>query len=302
MQYLSGCILVSKVLMPSKLTLDHELYSSYRPISNLRFVSKTTEKIVAARLDTHLEDGDLYQLFQSAYRAGHSTETALTSVQNDILRDIDDGQCVILILLDLSSAFDTVDHNILLNRLEQRFGVKGKTLAWLCSYLSNRSQFVYIENERSSSRGLSSGVPQGSVLGPLLYLMYVAPLAEIIEKHNMSYHFYADDTQIYLSFRPSDKAEPDLSRSRIELCIQDINRWMTVNKLKLNNDKTDLLVFTARHRPQPMLKSIYCGTDLVNASDSARNIGVCFDNLVTMEKTNYIHHIHKWRTSLKQWD
>ena len=136
---------------------------------------------------------------------------------------------------------------------------------------------MYIENERSSSPGLSSGVPQGSILGPLLYSMYVAPLAEIIEKHNMSYHFYADDTQIYLSFRPSDKAEPDLSRSRIELCIQDINRWMTANKLKLNNDKhakMDLLVFTARHRPQPMLKSIYAGTDLVNASESAKNIGV----------------------------
>ena len=114
--------------------------------------------------------------------------------------------------------------------------------------------------------------------------MCVAPLAEIIEKHNISYHFYADYTQIYLSFCPSDKAEPDLSRSRIELCVQDINRWMTANILKLNNDKTDLLVFTARHRPQPMLKSIYAGTDLVNASDSARNISVCFDNLITMEK------------------
>ena len=219
-----------------KASLDHELYSSYRPISNLRFVSKATEKIVAARLDTHLKDGDLYQLFQSAYRAGHSTETALTRVHNDILCDIDDGQCVILILLDLSSAFDTVDHSILLNRLEHRFGVKGKALAWLRSYLSNRSQAVYIENQRSSSRGLSSSVPQGSVLGPLLYSMYVAPIAEIIEKHNMSYHFYADDTKIYLSFRPSDKAEPDLCRSRIELCIQDMNRWMTANKLKLNND------------------------------------------------------------------
>ena len=157
----------------------------------------------------------------------------MTRVHNDILCDIDDGKFVILILLDLSSTFDTVDPSILLNRLKHRFGVKNKALAWLRSYLLKRSQFVYIENERSSSRGLPSGVLQGSVLGPLLYSMYVAPLAEIIEKHNMSYHFYADDTQIYLSFRPSDKAEPDLSRFRIELCIQDTNCWMMANKLKL---------------------------------------------------------------------
>ena len=267
-----------------KAPLDHEPYSSYRPISNLRFVSKATEKIVAARLDTHLRDGDLFQLFQSAYRAGHSTEKSLTRVHNDILCDIDDGKCVILILLDPSYPFDTVDHSILFKRLKHRFGVKGKALAWLRSYLSKRSQFVYIENESSSSRGLLSGVPQGSVFGPLLYSMYVAALAEIIEKHNMSYHFYADDTQIYLSFRPSDKAEPDLSRFRIELCIQDTNCWMMANKLKLNNDKTDLLIFTTRHRPQPTLKSINAGTDLCNASDSPKNLGVCFDNLITMEK------------------
>ena len=142
-----------KKLRSIRLSRKRLLYSSYRPISNLRFVSKATEKIVASRLDTHLKDGDLYQLFQSAYRAGHSTEMALTRVHNDILRDIDNGQCVILILLDLSSAFDTVDHSILLNRLEHRFAVKGKVFAWLRLYLSNRSQFVYIENERSSSRG-----------------------------------------------------------------------------------------------------------------------------------------------------
>ena len=150
--------------------------------------------------------------------------------------------------------------------------------------------FALIYRTEASLCILRTNTPQAEVshlvslraqyLGPC----YIQMLAEIIEKHNISYHFYADDTQIYLSFRPSDKAEPDLSRSRIELCVQDINRWMTANKLKLNNDKTDLLVFTARHRPQPMLKSIYAGTDLVNASDSARNIGVCFDNLITMEK------------------
>ena len=108
-----------------KESLDHELYPSYRPISNLRFVFKAIEKVVAARLNEHLNNGDLMELFQSAYRAGRSTETALTRVHSDVLRAIDDGQCVILVLLDLSAAFNTVDHSILLNRLNHCSGIRG---------------------------------------------------------------------------------------------------------------------------------------------------------------------------------
>ena len=267
-----------------KEALDHELYPSYRPISNLRFVSKAIEKVVAARLNEHLNNGDLMEPFQSAYRAGHSTETALTRVHNDVLRAIDDGQCVILILLDLSAAFDTVDHSILLNRLDHCFGIRGKALTWFQSYLLNRSQFVYVENERSSSRCLKYGVPQGSVLGPMLYSIYTAPLANVIKQHNMSYHFYADDTQIYLSFCQSAAGEPEHSTSRVELCIKDVEQWMMINKLKLNGDKTELLVLNARHRPTPTLNSIYAGSDYITASTSARNIGVWFDNLVSMDK------------------
>ena len=157
--------------------------------------------MVAARLNEHLNIGDLMALFQSAYRAGHTTETTLTHVHNDVLRAIDDGQCVILVLLDLSPAFDTVDYSILLNRLNHCFGIGGKALTWFRSYLLNRTQFVYVENERSSNRCLKYGVPQGSVLGPALYSMYTVPLANVIKQHNMSYHFYADETQIYSSLK-----------------------------------------------------------------------------------------------------
>ena len=206
-------------------------------------------------------------LFQSAYRAGHSTETALTRVHNDVLRAIDDGQCVILVLLDLSSAFNTVDHSILSNRLNRCFGIGGKALTWFRSYLLNRSQFVYVENERSSSRFLRYGVPHGFVLEPTLFSMYTAaPLADVIKQHNMSYHFYADDTQIYLSFCQSAVGEPEHSRSRAELYIKDIEQWMMINKLKLNGDKNELLVLNARHRPTPTLNSIYAGTDHITAS------------------------------------
>ena len=176
--------------------------------------------MVAARLNEHLKNGELVELFQSAY----GTETTLTRVHNDVLRAIDDGQCVILVLLDLSVAFDTVDHSILLNRLNRCFGIKGKALTWFRSYLLNRSHFFYVENERSSSLCLRYGVPHGFVLGPTLFSVYTAPLADVIKQHNMSYHFYAVDTQIYLSFCQSAVGEPEHSRSRVELYVKDIEQ------------------------------------------------------------------------------
>ena len=123
------------------------------------------------------------------------------------------------------------------------------------------------------------------MLGAILYLLYTAPLADVIKEHNMSYHFYADDTQIYMSFQPSSyMVSLDEVRSTIEACVSDINEWMTDNKLKLNNDKTELLILHAHHRPSPSLDSVYAGTELIKASESVRNIGVWFDKTLPMKK------------------
>ena len=146
--------------------LDHEVYKNFRPISNLSFISKATEKVVATSLNHHLENASLHVIYQSGYKKGHTTETALARIHNDILRAIDDGECVILVLLDLSAAFDTLDHDILITRLKHRFGITGKALGWIQSYLSGRTQLVKIATERSSSRNLICGVPQGSVPVP----------------------------------------------------------------------------------------------------------------------------------------
>ena len=128
----------------------------------------------------------------------------LVKVQNDILHSIDERNCVPLLLLNLS-AFDTIDHSILLSRLRQRFGIDEKALKWLQSYLTNRSQFVCVGNGYSSRRDLLYGVPQGSVLRPILYLLYTAPLADVIKEHNMSYHFYADDSQVLMRLGQQQK-------------------------------------------------------------------------------------------------
>ena len=122
-----------------------------------------------------------------------STETALVKVHNDILRAVDNNDSVVLLLLDLSAAFDTVDHSILLSRLALRFGVNRQAIAWIESYLKDHEQFVQIENTKSSVRHLLRGIPQGSVLGPLLYVLYTAPIADIIK-------LYVDDSQIYVFF------------------------------------------------------------------------------------------------------
>ena len=147
--------------------------------------------------------------------------------------------------------------------LKDRFGMTGKALGWIQSYLSGTNQFVKIGTERSSSRNLFCGVPQGSVLGPILYSMYTSPLTDIISKHNMNHHFYADDSQIYLSFKPNAVGEPTTSKLRIESCLHDVNNWMSANKLMLNHDKTELLVLHARRRAQPPLESILICSDVL---------------------------------------
>ena len=141
--------------------------------------------------------------------------------------------------MDLSAAFDTIDHGILLDRLNQTFGIQGVALSWFKSYLSNRTQSVCIGGESLSEAHLRFGVPQGSVLGPVLFTMYTQPLADILKSFNMSYHFYADDSQIYKGVELEQL--PGLIQS-VEECIESVKKWMNSNKLKLNDDKTEVIL------------------------------------------------------------
>ena len=196
-------------------------------------------------------------MYQSAYRKFHRTETALIRVHNDIAINLDQKRSVILMLLDLSAAFDTVDRCILLSRLSHRFGIRGTALEWFRSCSSNRIQFVNVNGSTSERHVLQFGVPQGSVLGPLLYSLYTSPLSDIAGKRDLSFHLYADDTQLYVKFETSSLNDMELSKCKLEVCVREIDTWMLLNRLKLNKDKTELLVISSVHRARPPLSHIH---------------------------------------------
>ena len=212
------CAIVKPVLKKS--TLDSDALHNYGPVSNLSFVSKLVERVVEKQLNAHLDDNALRDPFQSAYRAGHSTETALIRVTNDIATALDRKCTTILVLLDLSCAFGTINHKILLRRLEHSVGISGAALEWLHSYVSERYHQVAVSSAKSSHCLLERGVPQGSVLGPLLYCVYTRPIGDIVTRHGLQYHCYADDTQIYVTVEKDVSIESALAR--IETCIIEV--------------------------------------------------------------------------------
>ena len=239
---------LKKTIVPpliKKSTLDKNDLENYRPVSNLSFISKITEKIVASRFKKHLLENSLHEPKQSAYRSHHSTETALISVTIDIMCAVDQKKAVVLVLLDLSAAFNTIDHSILLNRLHKRYGITGTALSRFETYLTDRCQVIQLNGERSDEMRLQFGVPQGSVLGPLLFTSYTAPLGEIARRHGVELHLYADDTQVYMSFSPLSDESTTRTFHRIEACIAEIRTWLKDNKLMLNDEKTDVLVISS---------------------------------------------------------
>ena len=244
-------------------------------ISNLPFLSKVLERAVLPQMLKFLHLNDLFPTFQSAYRPNHSTETALLRVQNDLLRMVDDGNEAILVLLDFSAAFDTIDHGLLLERLTSRFGFKGTVISWLKSYLSNRSQYIDINNVLSSSYPLAFGVPQGSVLGPVLFCLYISPLEDIFKSHGLSVMTYADDTQLYVVIR---KQQLVTARTAIENCILDIKAWCGINMLVLNDGKTEVMHIHSKFmRSISHHTGITVGQSTITPKSDVRNLGVIFN-------------------------
>ena len=231
-------IFKTSLVMPllKKPSLSKDDMNNYRPVSNLNFVSKIIEKVIANRICSHLERNDLSNQNQSAYKKFRSTETALHKVENDIILNMDEGRVTALTLLDLPAAFDTLDHSSITNLLSTWYGIDGIDLDWFVSYLSDRKQKVKLMDCLSRPAEVACEVPQGSVLGPLLFSLCTTPLSYVIQRHNVKHHLYADDAQIYLSLSLKN---PDISLEILTRCLQDLSSWMSSRKLKLNPDKTE---------------------------------------------------------------
>lgn len=196
---------------------------------------------------------------------------------------MNNGHVTLLVLLDLSSAFDTVDHQVLLQRLQTMLGVQETALLWFQSYLEGRTQQISINGTLSRKCQLTCGVPQGSCLGPLLFTIYSSKLFEILKYHLPTAHAYADDTQLYLSFSPEISSNQTDAISAVENCIQDIRRWMIEDKLKLNDDKSEFMVIGTQHQLSKVsIQSVKVGEVDVPSVTSARNLGTWFDTNLNM--------------------
>ena len=273
----------SALIIPTlkKPNLDPDCLGHYRPISNLPFVSKVLERVVCQQLLKHLHENSLLASRQSAYRPSYSVETALTRVQNDLLQSLDDGNEGILVLLDLSSAFDTLDHGMLLHRLKVTFGVSGIPANWFASYLHDREQRVIVDGELSEAGPIHWGVPQGSVIGPLLFICYTTPLQEIIEGHGVSCMMYADDLQLYVSAKTGERHQ---AIAKLEACLHDVRCWMKTNQLVLNDSKTEVLHVTSHKKRSQEIPPVNVGETQVSCTGAVRDLGVTLDSHLSLRQ------------------
>jgi hypothetical protein len=286
----SGCFpdplkeaIVSPVI--KKQNLEPNILQNYRPISNIKVLAKIVEMAAASRLTEHLNSNSLTEKFQSAYKPLHSTESALLRVKNDFIAAIDNHQAVLLVMLDLSAAFDTIDHNIFVNRLKQVFDISGTALNWFSSYLRERKNRVCISGVSSATHIMEFGFPQGSIMGPIGYSMYTHPVGKILRDNNISYHIYADDTQLYVSFDPRTPGAYDAALNKLQTCIAQIKDWMLCNKLQLNQSKTEFFVASSSRSSSRFCNmTLQLGDIELTPSKSLRNLGVIFDPALNMTK------------------
>ena len=260
------------------------------------------------QLNEHMSENALHIPQQSGYKSNHSCETVLLKILNDVLIALDSGCCSILLLLDLSAAFDLVDHDELVSTLQYEIGLEDKVLKWFSSFLSNRTQYTNISGCQSERRSMKHGVPQGSVLGPVLFNIYVRNFISMLEQAGFIVHGYADDHQLIYKFRIEFQYNAICHSLPRGLIL--ISEWMDSHFLKLNAGKSQLLIFTPRNiRDKLCMNSVYIGgNQFIPVSLEAMNLGVKLDfqlsfspqiSMVVSQSYKQISNIGKIRKYLK---
>ena len=262
-------------------SLDPNVLKNYRPVSNLTFLGKLIERVVLKRLSNHLDNNGLNCPEQFAYKKNHSTETLLIKIVNDVLIAADEKSATVIMLLDLSAASDTVDHNLLLRILKHEIGIRGTALAWFTSFLKDRAQRIRLGNNISESITIKFGVPQGSVLGPVLFNIYIRSIYRLVQKLSFDIIGYADDHQIFKSFLSANQVE--VLSLQLRNCFYVIEQWMARYFLQLNSLKTQIIILG----PTNVLKEVeISGVALKSSTNimfvsTVKSLGFMIDSKLT---------------------
>ena len=219
--------------------------TNYRPVSNLQFISKIVERATLDQFTQHYNSNSLLPDYQSAYRKYYSCETSLVKLVSDILWAMEKQLVTVVVILDLSAAFTTVDHDLLLEVLEKQYGIVGTVRQWYTSYLKPRTFKVSIRETTSQPRQLDYSVPQGSVQGAFLFIAYPSTLDLVVQPSGLELNGFADDHSICTTFKPSklDHKEELDTITTIESTMLDIKSWMDQVHLKLNESKMEFIYF-----------------------------------------------------------
>ena len=255
---------------------DSTQINNYRPISILNTVNKIFEKILYSRLIKYINDFDILYKYQFGFREGHSTEHAIIEIVDNIRFSLDNNNMTCGIFLDLTKAFDTVNHEILIGKLEH-YGIRGKALELFRSYLENRKQYTSLNNFNSNTKSITCGVPQGSVLGPLFFILFINDLPNCCPLGNV--RIFADDTNIF--FHANNIQEIINTGENIML---ELNSWFSNNNLSLNIDKSSFIIFKSPKKKIPDLPTHIKFLDFkINRTTSMKFLGIILDEHLTWD-------------------
>ena len=275
--------------------LDADTLKNYRPVNNLVFLSKLIERIVQKRIEHHMDSNNLHTKEFFGYKKFHSTETMMLGITEEILSGFDEGKCTIMLFMDLSAAFDTIDIEKLVAILGEEIGLSGTALNWCKSFLTERTQRVKIKGEYSESIQLKYGTVQGSVLGPQFFNIYIRSQPKVFKNNGFRSTAFADDSNGRKTF--SIIFQYNVLRNEVPICVQNVTSWMNQQYMKVKApDKTEIILFFPKSlKDQVVIKGTIIGEDCIRFSKEVKNVGVWLDENLMMDKhvNSIIAHSYK---------